>query len=167
MGSATGMMSTLVSEFIQIKHCGGCKQAKPHSEFHRRNTGNGNRIQSKCKTCTNTYTKAWRGRNVDKVKNYHTQYSQANPEYARERWLARYGLTVDSYNELLAQQEGVCAICKHECSVNEVLSVDHDHDTNAVRGLLCLQCNAGLGYFGDNTARLLVAAEYLRQFDAG
>lgn len=71
------------------------------------------------------------------------------------------------YNELLAKQGGKCAICGCEEYIvgrgGEVkpLAVDHDHNTGKVRGLLCQNCNVGLGYFWDNPTWLLNAVRYL------
>lgn len=78
-----------------------------------------------------------------------------------ERWRHfkhRYGLTKEQYDEALAKQGGRCAICRKE---GEVLEVDHDHKTNLVRGLLCHNCNVGLGHFKDSRHRLIDASAYL------
>lgn len=82
----------------------------------------------------------------------------------------RYGLTVADYRAMFAAQDGNCAICgEAETAQREgrrqSLSVDHDHETGEVRGLLCLRCNTGLGLFLDDPLRLLAAIEYLDQQD--
>jgi hypothetical protein len=71
-------------------------------------------------------------------------------EYMR-RW--RYGLSGMDYNRMLARQHGVCGICKRTCKQRERLSVDHDHETDKIRGLLCSACNLGLGHFSTKTLR--------------
>lgn len=68
----------------------------------------------------------------------------------------RYGLSQDQFNQMLEDQDGTCAICTKPAVV-----VDHDHSTGLVRGILCPQCNSGLGFFGDNAVLLSKAAEYL------
>lgn len=73
-----------------------------------------------------------------------------NREKIRDRQVgvrlkARYGITLEDYEALLVKQNGVCAICEEECKTGERLSVDHDHETGAVRGLLCRACNFRLG----------------------
>lgn len=78
----------------------------------------------------------------------------------REHLLTRYGITPEEYDSLLAEQEGRCRICEAE---RALLHVDHDHETNEVRGLLCGNCNRGLGIFSDDPARLRAAARYLEE----
>ena len=94
---------------------------------------------------------------------------------ARHYGLIRnYGITVTEYAEMFARQSGVCAICqKPETAklpgrkTNETdrrtrdLSVDHDHSTGAVRGLLCNACNHVLGECKDDRNVLLSAIQYL------
>jgi len=88
-------------------------------------------------------------------------------QYSRE-WAFRnkYGITVADYDRLLTEQDGGCAICGAAVSFTKAgkskrLAVDHDHATGAVRGLLCVNCNRGVGYFADNPDRLTKAAAYL------
>jgi len=79
----------------------------------------------------------------------------------RAAWLkARYGMTLADYDAMLAEQGGVCAICK--TSYDRTLSIDHDHATNLVRGILCSNCNTGLGSFRDNPGFLRSAATFLK-----
>ena len=77
----------------------------------------------------------------------------------------RYGITVDDYDRMLAEQGGSCAICRttKPGTKAKVWSVDHCHESNVVRGLLCNRCNLGLGYFKDSTERLRRAADYLAE----
>jgi hypothetical protein len=80
----------------------------------------------------------------------------------------KYGLTPADYANMLAAQGGVCAICnsaepmKHKKTGQAFeLSVDHDHRTGKVRGLLCHACNTGMGKFEDSVELLLSAVTYL------
>jgi dCMP deaminase len=77
-----------------------------------------------------------------------------------------YGITLDEYNTLLKRQNGVCAICKRlpPTGFKRRLSVDHDHATNRVRGLLCDNCNSGIGLLKDDPKLLRIAMSYLRRF---
>ena len=69
-----------------------------------------------------------------------------------------YGLSPEAYAAMIERQSGRCAICRR----NALLHVDHDHESGAVRGLLCRRCNTGLGQFGDDLDLLLLAADYLK-----
>jgi len=73
-----------------------------------------------------------------------------------------YGITSDDYDLLLARQNGGCAICGRTSNLSgRLMAVDHDHDTDEVRGILCENCNFGIGSMQDSPALLIKAAEYL------
>ena len=76
------------------------------------------------------------------------------------RLKSRYNLTPEQVEEMKAKQDNRCAICTKEL-VNH--HIDHDHDTNKVRGLLCSSCNMALGLFKDNTYTMMCAVRYLEQ----
>lgn len=88
-----------------------------------------------------------------------------NPNSFRESDLKKsYGIDLEKYNEILASQNGVCAIClKPETSKRGWLHVAHCHRTREVRGLLCGNCNTGIGKFGDDSKVMQSAIEYLRR----
>ena len=74
-----------------------------------------------------------------------------------------YGITLKEYEILLAKQNNGCAICTASTGSNgKRLSVDHNHQTGEVRGLLCDDCNIGLGKFKDNSSLLANAINYLK-----
>jgi hypothetical protein len=96
------------------------------------------------------------------------EWQQRNPRRAaRAKWnhhlLTRFGISLEEAETLLASQGGVCAICGQE--INDPRGygphIDHDHITGQVRGVLCLQCNSGLGHFRDDPERLQAAIAYL------
>lgn len=78
---------------------------------------------------------------------------------ARKSNLKRYGLTLEAYAELERAQGGACAICGGKRKRR--LAVDHDHATGRVRGLLCDNCNMGVGKFQDSSELLQKAISYL------
>ncbi len=86
--------------------------------------------------------------------------------------IRKYGITEEDYFNLLEAQEGVCKICSNPPSSRDhkankegmfYLHIDHDHTDGRVRGLLCTNCNNGLGRFKDRIDLLVKAAEYLRK----
>jgi hypothetical protein len=74
---------------------------------------------------------------------------------------ADFGLTIEEYEKMVKDQEGLCAICRRPQT--KALAVDHDHRTKKIRGLLCDRCNLGLGQFQDQPERLRQAAHYIER----
>jgi len=97
--------------------------------------------------------KCGRSRNTSGDHNVYCNQclSEYQKEYKRAYRLRKYGLDVASYNLLMESQNGGCAICgggpRGRC---KYLSVDHDHSTGKVRGLLCSRCNSILSLLGDD-----------------
>ena len=91
-------------------------------------------------------------------------YRQANPERVR-RWhlKANYGITPEDHALILADQGGGCAICKTPLDLTTG-HVDHDHETEGIRGILCGPCNRGIGHLGDDADRVRSAADYLARW---
>lgn len=95
------------------------------------------------------------------------QFDYTDEDRAKARTLHRertYGLTPRAFDELLARQGGVCAICSR---VRVRWVVDHCHRTDVVRGILCYSCNTSLGKMQDSPALLRRAAEYLETHGSG
>lgn len=96
--------------------------------------------------------------------------SKYKDKYAFKSLNRRYGITEQKYLEMFTKQSGLCAICK-KSEIDSFkkdgpikrLSVDHDHTTGKVRGLLCGQCNHGLGNFKDNIELIEKAKLYLEK----
>ena len=77
---------------------------------------------------------------------------------------SQFGITIDDYETLLEKQKGLCAICgKSNNGARKYFTIDHDHETKKVRGLLCNQCNTGIGMLGDSAEIVIKAAAYLLQ----
>lgn len=91
-----------------------------------------------------------------------TRHEQ-NPELRKAKFLSYYGISLDEFKKLEESQGGVCAICKQKEMSPRIkyLSVDHDHTTGKVRGLLCSNCNNGLGRFKDSADLLRAAVDYI------
>jgi hypothetical protein len=114
-----------------------------------------------CFECSRTRNKEYKAANSDKVADYVKRFKEANPgihsQYQRKH---RYGITQAHYEEMLTSQDGKCAICK---IVMDRPHVDHCHETQKVRGLLCTTCNQGLGMYKDNIELLEKAISYLKE----
>lgn len=97
-----------------------------------------------------------------------------SPERFKSYTLTRdYGINLDDYKRLLEAQNNLCAICgcpsgseKGNNNGSKVLSVDHNHDTGKIRGLLCSACNKGIGSLMDDAKLLRKAADYLDSYDS-
>jgi hypothetical protein len=165
------------------KTCRICGCEKPIDEFYRA-AGMADGYRSECKACNlaqraRRYREepAFRARDIERVR----QWQLANPERHKEiqrrirakpgfaeRMRAghlkrKFGITLDDYRAMLEAQGGGCAICAAPEPDGQSLHVDHDHETGAVRGLLCFNCNAGLGKFGERIELLSAAVDYLRR----
>jgi hypothetical protein len=101
----------------------------------------------------------------DDQKRRHRERREADPLYVRRESLRRrYGLTLEQYDTMLEEQEGLCPCGRDaERSTHGVLAVDHDHDTGIVRGLTCTRCNRVIGMVGDDPAVLRALADYLER----
>lgn len=110
--------------------------------------------------------------NPEKYKTWHDKYYAKNrDEISLKRSLTERNITRDVYDTLYNAQNGLCEICKQpekrmarDGKTITRLCIDHDHDTNDVRALLCHDCNSGLGKFMDSPELLLEAAHYLIDF---
>ena len=130
------------------KACNVCGIEKNISEFY---TGRG-----KCKDCVNAAARKMR---VDKPERYAKYKKRAN-EYLKEH---RYGITQKDFDKMLFEQNNVCKICSIEFKSTKDTHIDHCHNSNIVRGLLCNNCNLALGQFGDNTDIMSMAIKYLQK----
>jgi hypothetical protein len=149
------------------KICIKCKQLLPLTDFYKEV-----RVRSgftaRCKSCSKADATANYFSNKEAVLNrLHSSYC---PVKERDKKLKRtYGLSSKDYETMLANQDGRCLICgsTNPNHNSGKFVVDHCHTTNKVRGLLCSQCNCGLGNFKDNPKSLRTAASYLERFYDG
>ena len=102
------------------------------------------------------------------TKKYQQQWRKRNPEKSKHHNLKKqYGIGLEDYEKMAADQGGLCAICKQpEMTIDKdgaprSMPVDHSHVTGKVRALLCTSCNRGLGFFKDSPGLLIEAAKYL------
>jgi hypothetical protein len=129
------------------KLCPKCGQIKEDIEFNRSSYSSSG-LSSWCKDCNKEQCR----------KHNNSRQGQKN---ALKRNLSRYNLTIEEFDRLSEAQDNLCAICSKSEEYFPRLSVDHCHETGKVRGLLCNNCNRGLGLLGDNHETLKKASEYL------
>lgn len=149
-----------------MKRCGDCRRKKPISDFHVARSRHDGR-QPWCKKCHNARARRWRRKNP----GYHTKRLARDPHYFRRSKLrSLYGISLETYEEMLASQKAVCAICgeqeKRKLQGRPApLVVDHDHMTKKVRGLLCHACNTALAHI-ERIAWAEKARSYLARYEA-
>ena len=96
------------------------------------------------------------------------KWAQANPERVLGHHLKQYGLSLFAYESLIARAGGRCEICGYKPGPKEHrLHIDHNARINVVRGLLCRNCNLGVGHFVDSAQLLRAAARYLERAENG
>jgi hypothetical protein len=154
------------------KRCKKCQKIKEMKEFHYHKASGG--PGARCKLCTNEQSRAWRSANRDKARAAVKAWMDANPDrlrlsyrstHLRVYWPDLKPLErLMKYEEMLKKQNGVCAICS-SAAIKGSLPVDHCHKTNKIRGLLCENCNRGLGLFKDEPEFLIRAANYILSGD--
>jgi hypothetical protein len=126
---------------VGSKWCPDCDSIKSLEDFPRSRSNRTGR-HTYCLVCHNARGRA----TLEKVGGSRTYHLKR-----------RYGITAQDADALLAQQGGLCAICRAAPAAH----VDHDHETGAVRALLCFNCNGGLGQFRDDPLLLQLAAAYV------
>ena len=129
---------------------------------------------SKCPAIRAKNTKGlllrWEGKPKTKQEklDYQKKWSKENPHrrkiiLRRSRLKSRYGLNEDQFEAMRIFQDNCCACCGNKFKGKRPIHIDHCHKTGKVRGLLCNNCNAGLGLFHDNIEILQKAIDYLNK----
>jgi hypothetical protein len=153
-----------------MKTCSACKVAKPLSEFHRHATAPDGR-NCYCKSCAIAKVALWQKANPERrrinARKYHVKRRDSG-QVREDKFKIRYGITVADYDKKFEAQGGLCAVCRRPPPLHNLktfaLGLDHDHKTLVNRGLLCQNCNAGLGMFGDSIELMESAIAYLQQY---
>lgn len=154
----TAKRRDLAVKALLYRKCSLCERELPTSEFYKDKRGVDG-LTRRCRDCHSR--KSYESR----MKALGTP--SARRDYSRKYYRqSKYGLTPEEYELMRAEQDDKCAIC-NEAEIDtwrghvKDLAVDHDHNTGQVRGLLCAQCNTGIGKFKDNPELLKAAIAYL------
>jgi hypothetical protein len=168
------------------KRCSKCGEYKSVDEFCRdKHQLSG--LSCSCKKCHNKQGResdaVYRENRKARTKKYHQEHleqdkARRHAHYIRNweriaqeyeltargiRLQKYYNMTLDDYDAMLKTQNNQCVICGKTPEENgKRLCVDHDHETGAVRGLLCDKCNTGLGFFRDSIDLVSRAKKYLK-----
>ncbi len=150
-----------------MKRCWACKETKPEAEFSA-HKGFHDGLNRTCRACNRANAAAYHKANRERIQDRHLKNYHADPlRYADYGLKKNYGIELGTYDTMLAAQEGKCAICGTDDPGSRTrrrtrrFAVDHCHDTGAIRGLLCSNCNRGIGYLKHSEENLLAAAKYL------
>ena len=158
-----------------MKACTKCYEVKPRTlEYYPPAKKNADGMQSWCRDCTNVYSRTWRLKNKERTRKYHAERQalrRINGHDKRKR-IEAHGLTVEQWDARLASQGGGCAICgATEAGGGRDWAIDHDHSCcpgkfscgQCVRGLLCHNCNVGIGMLKDSPERIRRAIDYIER----
>lgn len=155
---------TPLGDITNGKVCPKCSEHKPLDQYHR-NRQNSNGYSSHCKMCNAEKQKNRKARDPEYVARKGREWRAKNPERARDLILRyHYGVEIGTYAKMLAEQEGKCAICGTDdpgLPRYTRFHVDHCHDSKKIRGLLCSNCNIGIGNLMHSEVILRSAIDYL------
>jgi len=126
---------------METKVCNICHKELPLTAFHKNAKGRKGR-RGNCINCKLAH----------------------NRKMQRARMLRHsFGMTLEHYEAMVKEQNNLCLICEQPETLDlGNLAVDHCHSTGRIRGLLCRNCNSGLGYFKDNIRLFERAIAYLK-----
>lgn len=163
-----------------MKRCKKCGELKPIELFYRAADMRDGR-RNDCMACNLAANRRryladpavaiarvqrWQQSNRDRV-NESQRKRRSDPEAKRREraghLMRKYGMTIEQYDSMLADQGGGCFICGRPPREDISLHVDHDHSTGKVRGILCFCCNNALADFQEDPQLLIKAAGYVSQ----
>ena len=137
------------------KTCNRCKNEKTLDKFSKHPKGKYGKHPT-CNDCRNKQHRIYYANNKEHIKQLP---SRLNRNYRISDLKRKFGITFEQFELLVILQNGLCAICRKK--LDKHLAVDHDHKTGEIRGLLCTNCNVGLGHFRDSGELLQRAIDYL------
>lgn len=136
---------------VLLKKCSQCELDLPREDFNKaldQKSG----LRPECRECRKAVERKRR-------REHHPEIALAMRKAKLKR---NFNMTLEDYDYMFKKQIGCCAICgRNRIEFKIPLSVDHDHKTGKVRGLLCHDCNTGLGKFKDSVFTLNLACDYL------
>ena len=168
-----------------MKTCTKCKQSKPLAEFLKNKTCQDG-FQTECRECMRKYqrSRAKTPQAISRNREYQRQYYHLHKTKINKRRKVysqtpsgklgslrrhirnKYKMDLNSYSKMKDSQNAACAICGELEADNEmgkILCVDHNHETGAIRELICFHCNSALGFARENILTLQTMIKYLNK----
>lgn len=182
-----------VETWLNTRKCTACKEIKEENSTNFYSRGKSAMLKNGtipfspvCKECTKNrvkeqrktkieadpalykkHIKNTRAKHKDKATARSKEWAKNNPDKRFNAYLKRnYSITLEDYYKMEEDQEGKCKICgtaDTSKGKGKRLFVDHCHITGNVRGLLCHNCNAGIGHFFDNIISMEKAIQYIKE----
>lgn len=178
------MENTITSGTETLKLCVDCKIEKTVSEFNRNRKAKDG-LQVRCKLCNRRVVLEWQKKFPERVNLKNSLWKTKQPDYWRDygkhHWAnvpyekkldiwrrqdlrRKYGITPETYDQMLTSQGGICAICGGVPEEGRQLAVDHSHANGALRGLLCSQCNVLLHKLETISGWISSAEKYIEKY---
>lgn len=147
--------------------CWKCRKFKACTAFNK-NSFKKRGLSDECRICKSDLDREYRLKYPDRIQ----EYKRTHKNFMRcSKYKRKYGITLLEYLKLLEKQNYKCKICKqgetyhnpYNKKLKKNLAVDHCHKSGHIRGLLCGNCNKGLGLFKDDTTLLSRAGKYIKK----
>lgn len=150
---------------MKTKTCVKCKETKKLSKFHKSKRHYFG-VKNECSKCTNAYLR-------EHYKNNYRGKEETKRKKTEYHYKRKYGISYEDYLIMCKDRKNKCDICqtKKVPAGSEIrgskdhLVLDHCHETKKIRGILCQECNQGLGLFKDSSFNLEKAVIYLKNTD--
>jgi hypothetical protein len=150
---------------VNTRICSTCKIEKSLYEFHKSKRHSEGR-KKECADCTNLY-----------LRNHYNFKTKLKKDFKLKRiksyYKRQYNIEYEDYLSLCKDNDYKCSICSKikpvsgsQEGIKDVLVLDHCHSSGKIRGVLCQECNQGLGLFRDNINNLVMAHLYLLQTES-
>ena len=147
------------------KQCYICHKTYEIDEHFVPKVIKGGKVVYLCKVNLERYKDSNGRKPASKVNKGINRYSLGSDYVSEKSLLARYNISIEDYNELLNIQDSKCAICnRHISEFTSRFDIDHCHVTGKIKGLLCNNCNAGVGLLNDDVNLIKNAIIYLNKY---
>lgn len=138
---------------VETLFCKACYEQKPVSSFHK-DSSSTRSYAYYCKPCATKKSRVWHSTHKDDA----AYKAKRQDSYFK----TKYSVSKEVRDQMLIEQDNKCAICHVSLSADGGHThTDHNHQTGKIRGILCTNCNRGLGHFKDSKDNLQAAIEYL------